>query len=342
MTTPSIGAIRWDAWYLSGSNAPSANTAVSLSDRRLQQYAPTQYEVNTTYKISPVLYTQAIFDAEITAAVNNGLSYWAFLMYGLTPGSPNYAQGLMDGWLLYQSSAIRSRMPWSAMMQLGLMGATGNFSTQVATMVGYFQQPNYFTVLAGRPLLYIFWSASNLNTYWGGSLSNVAAMISALRVATVNAGLPSPYVVVVYGAETTVYNGIGADAITAYRPIITPEIDRTYAQYSTAAQEYWVTLSATGVPIVPISSGGFIPTGRMMRPVPWEITTQRPYFGLRTVCGRPTADQLKAQIAAARLYVTNNPASCEANTILHYAWNECDEGQPICPTLGNSGGMALA
>lgn len=340
MTTPSIGAIRWDAWYSTAPGAPALATAISLGESDLQPYAPLHMQVDTGYKLTPRV-SQAIIDAEITAAAANGVGYWAYLMYGRTVGGPNYAAGMMDAWDYHQSSSIKGAMPWVAMMQPGLMGATGNYGTQVATMVGYFQQSNYYTVAGGRPLLYIYWDATSFASAWGSSLANMAAMISSLRSATVAAGLATPYIVVMNGAETTVYTGLGADAITSYVGSWSATVDGTYAALDAATQAYWATLGATNVPIVPIAMSGWAPIGRTRRPVPWQASFRRPYFGLRTAWARPTAAELKAHIAAARAYVTANPSKCPANSILLYSWNEHDEGVGIAPSIGTPAGLAL-
>jgi hypothetical protein len=345
MTTPSIGAIRWDAWFSTIAGGPASQNAVALGDADLQPFAPVHYRQVNSYTLSPVLGTQAIIDNEITKAAANGLGYWAYLMYGRNPGDPGYANapGMMNGWDLHQSSSIKGMMPWCAMMQLALMGSTGNYTTQVNQMVAYFQQSNYFMVLGNRPLMYIWWgsSANDLVTYWGGSLANVAPMIAALRTATTTAGLGTPYIVLMNGLDTTVKATLGADAIGVYNPGVTLTPNMTYADYETTVEGYWASQLATGSKFIPSCSAGYTRTGFYRRPVQFYQQV-RPNIGGMATVARPTAAELKAHIAAARAFIVANPAPCDANTALLYAWNECSEGNGICPTIGNPNGMALS
>jgi hypothetical protein len=344
MTTPTIGAIRWDAWYSAVAGSPAAENAIALSDVDLQQYAPVHYAQINSYTLAAVAGTQAIIDNEITKAAANGLSYWAYLMYGRNPGDPDYsgAPYMMNAWDLHQSSSIKNTMPWCAMMQLGMMGSTGNYTTQVNQMVAWFQQSNYFKVLTNRPLLYIWWGSApaDLAAYWGGSLANVAAMITALRAAAIAAGLGTPYIVVLNDLDTAVKTSIGADAIGAYNPTVTLTPSMTWAAYETAVEAYWAAQLATSAKFIPSCSSGWTRTGIYRRPMSFYQSI-RPWMGNLVTAARPSAAELKAHITAVRAFIAANPTPCDANTALLYAWDECDEGNGICPTIGNPNGMAL-
>ena len=340
MTTPTIGAIRWDAWYPTVSTDYGYSEALTFGDLDLHPYSPVHWTFPNSYTVTPQPGAQAIIDNEITVGAANGVNYWAYLMYNTSPG-PNYAAGLMNAWNFHQSSSIKAAMPWVAMTQLGLMGSTGSYTANVDTLVSYFQQTNYFTVLAGRPLLYIYWDTAAFATYWGSTLANVAAMITALRAACTTASVANPYIVVVYNINTTIYTGIGADAISSYIPQVSLTPLMTYAGYDTVVRAYWASMLASGAPMVPNASSGFTDIGRKRRPVPYQVTTQRPRIGLSGTVARPTIAELKAHIAAAQAFVVANPAPCASNTILLYSWNEHSEGVGIGPEIGTPSGLAL-
>jgi hypothetical protein len=49
----------------------------------------------------------------------------------------------------------------------------------------------------------------------------------------------------------------------------------------------------------------------------------------------PAPGELTAHLYGAFDYVVKNPAKCEANTVIMYAWNEHSEGGFLCPTMGD-------
>jgi hypothetical protein len=286
--------------------------------------------------------SQSIIDAEIAAAKNAGLKYWAFLMYGQSGSDLRQTPEMMAAWNTYQTSAIKAQVPWCAMIPLYLLGSTGSYTTQVSQIVGWMQQAYYLKVLSGRPVLYIYWTQSDLTTFWGGSLSNVAAAITALRSAVTAAGLSTPYVVVMNGAETTVYAGIGADAISSYTATGETALAAPYATLDSVTQAYWTTLASKGVPIVPPIMAGFDRRPRVARPVGWEVASQRPYFGLNRYFAQPTTSELAAHVQAGVNYIVSNPTACPSLLGLIYAWNECDEGGWLLPTIGDPTGGRLS
>jgi hypothetical protein len=341
MTTPTIGAIRWDPWYSIDPASPGKGEAILLGDSDLQSRAPVHWTSANSYTLNRVAGTQAIIDAEITAAAANGVAYWAYLRYDDTPGQAHYSKDMNVAWTFHQSSSIANTMPWASMMQTGSMGSTGSYTTQNAQLVSWFQQANYFTVLAGRPLLYIYWEAADLTTYWGDSLANFAAMITALRAACTAASVANPYIVAMNNLDVAVKTGIGADAICSYTPQVVLTPNMTYAAFDTGVQAYWAKQLATGSKFVLNASSGYVSIGRYRRPETYIVATARPRIGGLGTVTRPTAAELKAHIAAARAYVLANTAVCDANTVLLYAWSEHMEGNAIAPSIANPSGLAL-
>ena len=342
MTTPIIGVIRWDGWYptaVGETTGIPAEVGRICGDSDLQPYTPIHWQSVNSYTVRPMPATQAIIDNEISVAIANGVGFWTFLRYGEVNGGPDNAPEMNNAWNFYQTSSLRNSLPWATMTQVGLLGSTGNFSTQVAQYVSWFQQSCYFMVLGNRPLFTIYWLDPDFQTYWGGSYANVAAMITALRAACSAAGIGNPYVVVLPASNTTISSGIGADAIGFYNPPVLLTPNMTYAAYDTAIRAAWVNQAATGVPNVLTLSSGWINQARLRRPDGFELVYPR--MGQLGTVVRPTAAELKAHVAAGSAFITANPTAFPANIGLLYAWSEWYEGNGIGPTRIAPGGQAL-
>ena len=188
-------------------------------------------------------------------------------------------------------------------------------------------------------LFTIYWLDADFQTYWGGVYANVAAMITALRAACATAGIGNPYVVVLPASNTTIYSGIGADAIGFYNPPVTLTPSMTYAAYDAAVQATWPNQVATGVPNLLTLSSGWVNQARIRRPDGYELVYPR--MGALGTVVKPTAAELKSHVAAGRAYITANPTAFPANIGLLYAWSEWYEGNGIGPTHANPSGQAL-
>jgi hypothetical protein len=336
------GAIRWDAWY-----TPSANSLLAqnnLGPAAYQSRAPVHCVPTSTQSINCVG-TQATMDAEITAAVSGGIKYWAFNQYA--PSS-----SLTTGWNLYQSSALKNNVNWCWITSLGLLGQTGNFTSQITLLATQMQQINYQKVTIGatanRPVIYLIWTSGEFASNFGSSYTNVNAMFTALRAQVVAAGLGTPYIVVLGGAPTSaaaIVTSASLDAISSYTPTLTvhpPSLYPTFASLSTQAQSFWVSMAATGTPIVPIAITGLFVNPRVTRPSTLN-SGQIPYIGLDTLYAISTNAELVTELSAAVTYITGNPSIVPSTLLLIYAWNECDEGGgALTPTIGDPTGSRLA
>lgn len=331
------GAIRWDAWYANTSSSLLAQQTLGAS--QYQSRAPVHCSAVSAVQITCPA-TQATMDAEIVAAVSGGLKYWAFVQY---LGSSS----LSSGWTLYQSSATKNNINWCWITNLGLMGSTGSYTAKNAAFVAQFGQSNYQKVTIAsvvRPVLYILWSDTDLANSWGGSLSNVAAMITDLRAQTVAAGLGTPYIVIDRGVPSsaaTDMTGVGADAISAYNSVVTPVLNGTFAQYDTGTRAFWTTMAGSAAHTVPIAMNGFFQTSRIAHPESFAFTL-KPYIGINNVWAISTNAELVTHLAAAVTYINANPSVVDSKLLLIYAWNECDEGGCFMPTIGDPTGSKLA
>ena len=319
------GAIRWDAWYFNSPGTVSQQAQAVLSPAQYQARAPWFSSVSHS-GISSVG-TQANMDSEIGYAAAAGLKFWAFNEY-----TASHDPDLRLAWSLYQSSALKSKINWAWISDIGNLGSTGNFASQVTAYVKNFQDAQYQTVLGGRPLWFLNWNASNFAADWGSSYSNLAAMITALRAATVAAGLQTPYIVVMDSATNVVaeMTGIGADAISYYNA----SNYGTYAQLVAANEAIWKTYAAKGESFIPTAVVGWDRRPFITTPEPWYNT------GTETITqftADGTVQQVAQHIQDGAVYVGGNPSIAQSGVLLIYAWDECAEGgaNMLIPTLGN-------
>lgn len=342
MTSLIPGAIRWDAFYeyvpggASGNiSAEAAQDVIGFSAYRhsapwfVQSVSPNVIRGNAT---------QANIDTEIAVAKQAGLKYWAYPWY-----QPFATRDYMAAWRFHQVSAHKADMNWCLITDLGtfngaLFSATSSWQAQMAAWVVYFQQSNYQKVLTNRPLVYITFTDADVTTWFGGSLANVATMLSYLNGLCSSASLGNVYFVLC-GASATVSArlttiGSAASAISAYD--VGNSGSGAYSVLDTQSQAAWATYLATGSKMIPTCMSGWSPLARRERPVPQEVSFQRPFQGYNQVFASPTPSQLATHLQAAITFVEGNASACESGAILIYAWTECDEsGYPLVPTLSD-------
>lgn len=333
-----FGAIRWDAWY--SETGPATSTKSSLSQAKYNWRAP--FFAQSDARGGVVFRATAqTMSQEIAFAKAGGISYWAFLLYDRAGTD----QRMMDGFDLFQANPNKNDINWCEIRGTSLFGSTANHSAQVAECVSNMQQANYQKVLTNRPLLYIYWSSSQFTSNFGGSYPNFKAVLDEVRAGAVAAGLGDPYVVVMEGypvGAETIRAAIGADAISNYISRTPDGRNKTYSSLDTSARSYWQELVDAAPASVPILMAGWNRRPRIERPVKWELSTQRPYFGLERTHADATNAELVAHAQAAVDFINANPTDCAARTAIWYAWNEFDEGGWLCPTLGDSSGSRLA
>jgi hypothetical protein len=279
-------------------------------------------------------------DAEITAAKNANIGYWAFLRYTSDPT-------MNLGYDLYQTSSIKAQVPYCWMVELNYFGSTGSYSAQVAEIALRMQDAHWRKVLTDRPLIYVYWNDAQYASNWASSMTNLKAAIDALRAAVTGAGLGTPYIVAVHGFSTLSFSaqktGIGADAVTAYISETLPNaLKASYTSLASATAGFWATMAASASTVVPIVMTGWDRRPRIQRPVQWEVSRQFPQIGHNSYVIPPTPAELTTHVAAAKSYIAANPSVCPADTALIYAWNEFDEGGAICPSQDGKGQALLA
>lgn len=334
-----FGAIRWDAWY-SQIGAP-LGTRRALSAPLYQFRAPF-FSVRKSARNIVFQATQDTMDQEILFAKNNGLHHWAFLHYGgIDLAQPYYNREMMRGWDLYQTSTIRSQMPYCWMMgndTLANYSQTLSKWQQQADLIvdQHMSRADYAKVLTNRPLLYIYWASdSYVTSWWQGNIANMKTCLDYIRNRAVNAGLGNPYIVVTRFTSDTIRADLGADATTGYISRIPGGLDKTYASLDLEARATWAEQVSKSPEAVPICMMGWNTNPRVAR------GDNRPYFGLRRVHAVATNAELATHLQACVDFINANPVKCAARTALIYAWNENDEGGWLVPTLGDPTGTRL-
>jgi len=330
-----VGGIRWDFWYTNTGSAYS--TGRSLGNPPYQYRAPVHATVQSS---NAIVYTctQNIMDAEITAAKNGGLSYWAFLYYTSAEPSPVLAKSF------YDSSSIKAQMPWCTIRDTTKWGTTANHSAQVNEVISQCLESNYFKVLGNRPLIYILYSATEVATFYTNN-ANFKIALDEVRAGVASGGGANPYIVILEGgasAASATATALGADAISNYITDVPETLNAPFSSLDTLQQAYWASLLGTGQKMIPIVMLGWDRAPRIDRPHPFQRTSQRPYFGASKIVVPATNSELIAGFQASINFINANPVACETNTVLFYAWNECDEGGWILPTIGDPTGARLA
>jgi hypothetical protein len=318
-------AIRWDAYYSTTADSPAVHTLAALSDPAYQSRAPF-FATQVGTGLLRYDYNEASMTAEINAAVAGRINCWAVLRYvnGGVDGT------ISDGLALYQANPNKALVKWCSMDTTGSLGTTASHSAFVTARIAELTASNYQRVSSNRPLWYLYYTASEMVTYWGTD-ANLKAAIDEIRAGVVSAGLGTPYLVVFGSAATK--TALGAQAISNYISNIPTTLGGSYASLRTSTTAYWTSLAATSE-MVPIVQTGWSRAPRIRKPQRWERTTQRPYFGLRKAFDG-TNSEIAAHVAEAVAFVDAHPTECPERVILAYAWNEHDEGGWLCPTIGD-------
>jgi Glycosyltransferase WbsX len=327
---PIVGAIRWDGWY--GDASVTKAVEASLGQPKYHFRLPWFARVIGEDKVSINGASQKIVDQEIAYAAQAGLNYWAFVDYWNE--SPGMSVALNRYFAAKDKKDIRYCLVEEG-ARLDKVGVDG-----WKRLVEHFQQPNYQTVLDGRPLLFLFVKTKKLEkTEW-----------DELRRQTIAAGLKTPYLVLMgWNAEVERVE-LGFDAISEYACAgkgytIDPE---TYAKLTAhhVREKLWEKWKRERTPCITFATAGWDTRPRQERPPYWckdlvKIATpdptpfakQKPLIDAVTA----TPDELATHIREAIAWTRANRDINPANAVIIYAWNEHDEGGWLQPTLDANG-----
>ena len=196
---PIVGGIRWDGWY----GDPTVEKAVeaTLGQPKYHFRLPWFAHVLGGDKVRINGDSQAIVEQEIAYAARAGLSYWAFVDYW------NEAPGMSVALHRYLSAKDKRGLRYCLVEEGRRLDSVG--AERWTRLVEHFQHSDYQTVLAGRPLLFVFVKTEKLGkTEW-----------DELRRRTIAAGMKTPYLVLMgWNPEEDAKDmaALGFDAISAY------------------------------------------------------------------------------------------------------------------------------
>ncbi len=323
-TTPTVGAIRWDAWH-----GPASKVGLIVE----KTLAPAHWHYRLPFygkeigenAVEARANTQDIMDREIEYAHRAGLDYWAFVIY---PEDDALSLGLK----LYLSSKLKDQVNFCLDLQGGFLsrGGPGAWPEKVERYVRYFRDPAYQTVLGDRPLVYLYSVEGLVGSGRFETWDDARAAFDRLRAATRAAGLADPYIVAQGWSPKVLKKQVadlGLDAIGAYASSA-GEKAAPYARLAAHTEQWWDSFRATGAPVVPLVTAGWDMRPRVETPVPWVKDGD-----IKQYYEAPTPGELATHVEHALAWCRRYPKAAEAQTTLIYAWNEFDEGGWICPTL---------
>jgi hypothetical protein len=325
------GAIRWDAWYAPG----DVNTDVdkSLGPPEWHSRAPWFARPTASDSISIDGGQQTTIDAEVRYAVEARLQYWAFVWYGAK--SP-----MQSAWRLYQSSKLRNQIKWCLLLAVSNQGGAKGFKSSSPEYIGYLTQPNYQTVLGGRPLLYVLMDSDKSVEAWEG-YGGIASSLRDFRRGAQLSGTADPYVVLLRAPAKDAAEAAQAcsfDAISTYVPIMKPGYPLSWEEQERSVERVWQDYADTGFPMVLNCVTGWDQRPRLEKAQRQPEAHQGVAESRYNYTIPPTANQVTAHLQLGVDYVLKHPKACPSRTLLIYSWDECDEGgNAIVPSYSPRG-----
>jgi hypothetical protein len=314
---PSVGAIRWDAWYdpAEGDVARAVEAALGPApyhDRMPffgREIAPDSVRIDGD--------SQDVIDREIVSASRAGLDYWAFM--GYAPGDP-----MTNALDLYLSSARRREIGFCMIGSIANGGSPGRVSRRTTHELALMKEEGYVRVLDGRPLYYLLSAPKEqIASEWRGP-PGVAGLLAFMRSEARSKGLGDPYIVLL-GSDAALARAIGCDAIGNYAIFGHP--DRSaYQQLVEDTQMRWEELASSGMAMVPTAMTGWDQRPLIENPPFWDHSNLTKAARLEKYYERATPREIARHLQQAIAWSESHRSASPANTILVYAWNECAEG----------------
>ena len=330
LVVPPLGAIRFDAWY-DPANPVDQQCAAALSPSSYNARLPSNAAVAQGTASWP-LATQAVMDFEISAAVQAGLSFWAFDSY-----QPDDTLSL--ALRLYLSSTMRSNLRFCMLGQASNWGEGGEDQPSLLRDIAMMTQPGYMTVLDGRPLYLVLDASATQEA--GLPTGGIAAAIMLVRNQVRAAGANDPYIVWLSGAALIDYSNIqaaqaaGADAAGSYATPHLTGAPQPFSSLVAAAQEDWSARISAGFAMVPTAMTGWDQRPLIANPQPFYPLSSN--LSMQNYYETPSDEAIGSHVVDLINVVNGNPAACPAQIGLIYAWNELAEGGWLMPTYSPSG-----
>jgi hypothetical protein len=333
---PLIGAIRWDAWF-------PGNTTV------LPGYVPSSLYTTWSYR-EPVNgwydagnTAQSVMDAEINAAADHGLDFWAFNNYwAITNFSSLQSQWpLYDAFKKYMASPYKNRLKFTFVVNAGSLAygdasqvTLGFWDTHRPYLIEMFKDSQYLKVEGNRPVIFVQNDVQNFLAQWsGGNYPGWPSVRDSLNAELKAAGLGNVFVV------NTVMDLSGASAGVEGATSYGVMEHKARPDYSNCKQDsgsslYHCPFSAQVAKDknnwnVGAQSGAYIVPGL----TPTNDPRPRSYG---FYVDQPTYTEWQQQLKDVVAFMKSQSRKTNPPLALIYAWNELDEGGPgIMPTKQN-------
>jgi hypothetical protein len=314
---PVVGAIRWDAWT---GGEITREVERTLGPLKYHDRLPWFAEVtdNSTVRINGS--HQSVMDREIGFAADAGLDYWAFLLY---PETFSMSVSLRQ----YLQSSHRHRINFCLIIHNAFGVPDDQWPGELDRAIALLGEPGYQTVMDGRPLVYAF------EVRHEGRFP--AERFAEFRSTALDAGFDPYFVFMGWnpGADFERERHHGFNAVSAYAYA---SADTTFEDLVREVKNnYWKNAAIAGVPYIPLVTTGWDKQPRRDNPVSWEAGHSYHQQDIFPSIAEP--HEIASHLERAIGFVRENPAVCEANAIIIYAWNENDEGGWLAPTRDPDG-----
>jgi hypothetical protein len=301
--TPLIGAVRWDWW------ADNFECTVKwLSPNKYHRKAPFFAKEINPDKLELKGNTQEIVDKEIEYATYAGIDYFAFDWYEGFDDGTRYNGSY--GRELFKKSTKKGNMKMCYILEATSLPNNGEFSTNSFKDICTDFGRDDYQKINGRPLFFYM-------TYPPLTPNQVAIINNTYS--SIYPNKPLPYIVnaiQVGEQEAQMNNNTGIAAWSQYTGYGKVGDLNMRERYKSA-----------GVKLIPTLTVGWHTTPIADNPCSW-------YQGAPAEEEqRLVGEELKNHLIDTINFVKSNPTTCEANTILCYAWNENAEGGYIVPTI---------
>ena len=298
-TRPLIGAVRWD-WWTDNFECTTKWLAPNKWHYKAPFFAVETGENSLELKGS----TQEVFDKELEYANYAGIDYFAFDWYR---GEGVLWNGVY-GRTLFKSSTKKGKVKMAYILEATSLG--GEFNSQTLKNICTDFGRDDYQKINGRPLFFYM-------TYPPLTPSQVDIINKTYSDIYPNS--PLPYIVnaIQVGEQEAQMNNRTGIA--------------SWSQYTGYSQQGDINMrerfKRAEVKLIPTLTVGWDTRPIAEQPCSWyqNAPHEKEY--------RLTGQDLKNHLIDTINFVKANPTTCEANTILCYAWNENAEGGYIVPTL---------
>ncbi len=296
---------------------------------------------------APQVYQQAM-EQEIGFAASAGIDYWAFGYEAHPPAGVRRC--LRDALDAYLASPRKSRIKFCVVVNCpdvakvayyeppSLRHSEGEIAQDwntnyVADIVALSKQPTYQRVLGNRPLIYLYMPEllGEGRRHTPAPAPRIERCLRELREQLTAAGVGNPYIAGMINEQAgeweLLYDKGLLDGVTLYHQ----RYGGTNLQYGTLwghikSKTLCGTFQRPDLKVIPptMSGANGMPRYKVGGAFPvWDWS-------------EPAPGELTAHLFGAFNYVAENPAKCEARTVIMYAWNEHSEGGFLCPTMGTA------